>query len=41
MITNNSLSLCGEPQPLQETLESVYFDASAFYDWDRHWEEEE
>ena len=26
------------PQP---ELSLVYFDSSAYYDWERHWEEEE
>jgi hypothetical protein len=26
---------------VREAFELVYFDSSSFYDWERHWEEEE
>jgi hypothetical protein len=41
MTTNTSLCLDSANQIAQETFELVYFDSSSFYDWERHWEEEE
>jgi hypothetical protein len=41
MTTNISLNLTGSNPTAQENFELVYFDSSSFYDWDRHWEEEE
>jgi hypothetical protein len=41
MTTNTSLCLDSANQTVREAFELVYFDSSSFYDWERHWEEEE
>jgi hypothetical protein len=41
MIQNLSLIPEGAIQSSQSEVELIYFDSSSFYDWERHWEEEE
>lgn len=41
MTQNLSLIPEGAIQSSQSEVEFIYFDSSSFYDWERHWEEEE
>ena len=41
MITDNTLCLDNANKIMSDRYEPLYFDSSAFYDWERHWEEEE
>lgn len=41
MIQNLSLAPESAIQSTQSEVQLIYFDSSSFYDWERHWEEEE
>lgn len=41
MIQNSSLTPQDTIQSSQSEVDLIYFDSSSFYDWERHWEEEE